>query len=160
MLVASYRNTEAGISERTATARAEEYWRRKRYQERQQEEELAKLAARELRQQQALEQTRALRAELSAKLGKVILPRITYAEIERRACKVFKCKRADIKGNRRNREIVIARQFIAYWAVRRTSLALAQIGRLMDRDHSTVLHSKGVYAKKRAAMGRTLRQVR
>lgn len=160
MLAYYGKNTEAGIAQRSAAARAEEYWRIKHEKERQQEEELARLKSREEYQRQMLERTQAMRAELSAKIGERILPRISYAEIERRACKLFKCTRADIRSERRSRDIVFVRQFIAYWTARRTSLSLPQIGKLMSRDHTTVLHGKNRYRDIRGKMGRQLRQVR
>ncbi len=126
------------------------------------EQEFARMQKREEFQARQLEQTRAMRDELAQRLGMTTAtPRMTYAEIERRACKLFKCTKSDIRSNRRHRDIVFVRQFIAYWACRRTNLSLPMIGRLMGgRDHTTCLHHKRVYPTRRAAMGRFLRQVR
>lgn len=160
MYAVSARNTDNGIQERRAAARVEEHYRRKRELQRLHEEELERLKDRELYQQQQLDRTRAMRAELAEKLGEKISPRMTYAEIERRACNLFKCKRADIRSDRRHRDIVFARQFIAYWSFRLTSLSSPQIGKFMKRDHTSILHGKDTYVVKRAKMGRYLREVR
>ncbi len=84
-----------------------------------------------------------------------------FQRIVRRAVKVFGVSVSLIKSQRRSRQIVLARQFIMYWAVRTTSLSLPQIGKLMGgRDHTTVLHGKKAYVVKRASMSRTLRKAR
>jgi chromosomal replication initiation ATPase DnaA len=102
--------------------------------------------------------SRAMAAELRAQ---GIRFRPTYASLEARACRVFHVKPSQIRSNRRHREIVFARQFVMYWAVRLTKLSLPQIGRLMGgRDHTTVLHGKSIYPEKRAKMGRNLRSAR
>lgn len=85
----------------------------------------------------------------------------TFAMIEAKAIKLFGISKRELRSNRRNREIVFARQFIMYWTARLTEMSLPQIGRLMGgRDHTTVLHGKGAYVKKRASMGRSLKPAR
>ena len=75
--------------------------------------------------------------------------------------KLFRVTRSELNSNRRNRELVFARQFIMYWACRLTHLSLPQIGKLMGgRDHTTAMHGRNTYPVKRAKMGRTLRPVR
>lgn len=83
-----------------------------------------------------------------------------YASIEERACKVFKVTRNELRSDRRNAHVVLARQFVMYWVCRLTELSLPQTGRFMGRDHTTVLHGRKNYIKKRAEMGRNLRSVR
>jgi chromosomal replication initiation ATPase DnaA len=95
------------------------------------------------------------------KPDRIVVHRSVFQRIEARACKVFKIRPVALKSNRRNQEIVLARQFVMYWALRLTSLSTVQVGRLMGgRDHTTVLHGKKEYQRKRAKMGRTLRSVR
>lgn len=77
--------------------------------------------------------------------------KITYKEIERWVCRVTGFKRLDIISERRSRELVLARQAIAYLAVVYTTLSMPQIGRLMGgRDHTTILHAYRTYPVKRA----------
>lgn len=84
-----------------------------------------------------------------------------FATIVERAIRVFKISRVELFSDRRVKRIVDARQFVMYWACRRTTLSLPHIGRkLGGRDHTTVLHGKDAYVRKRAAMGRTLRKAR
>lgn len=84
-----------------------------------------------------------------------------FQRVVQRAVKLFRIPVSLIKSQRRSRDIVLARQFIMYWAVRTTNLSLPQIGKLMGgRDHTTVLHGKKAYVSKRKAMGRTLRRAR
>jgi chromosomal replication initiation ATPase DnaA len=89
-----------------------------------------------------------------------------YDRIEAYACLLFDVKAADIKGKGRTAHIVFARQFIAYWVRRRIKtadgkpLSYPQIGRKMGgRDHTTSLHAARTYPKKRAKVGRKLREI-
>jgi len=85
----------------------------------------------------------------------------SFDQIIRRICRAMRISTLELLSDRRNSEIVLARQAIFYWACRRTRLSLPEIGRKMGgRDHTTVLHGKRVYPKKRAAMGRYLKETR
>lgn len=87
--------------------------------------------------------------------------RHSYAEIEQRAVRLFNVTQIEIRSNRRNAGIVIARQFIMYWATRLTTFSMPAIGRMMGgRDHTTILHGRRAYVQKRAAQGRKLREAR
>jgi chromosomal replication initiation ATPase DnaA len=58
------------------------------------------------------------------------------------ACAVFDLPRAALTGPSRAQHIVEARQAVMLALRRRTSLSLAEIGKLFDgRDHSTVTYS-------------------
>jgi chromosomal replication initiation ATPase DnaA len=109
----------------------------------------------EHRRQENIERSLAMVAELRSQ---GIRYRQTYRVIEARACRLFRVKQSEIRSDRRHREIVFARQFVMYWAVRLTKLSLPQIGRLMGgRDHTTIIHGRDVYPEKRVKMGRYLR---
>ncbi len=93
----------------------------------------------------------------------------TYAEIERRFCAVgwktptgtrVPYSHRDIAGQCRHRELALIRQAIMYWTARLTGMSYPAIGRLMKKDHTTVLYGKDSYIAKRAKQGRTLREVR
>ena len=64
----------------------------------------------------------------------------SYRRIEARFLKVFGFTRSQLLSKRRDQEIVMCRHCIVYWTVRLTSLSLPQIGRLMDRDHTSIIH--------------------
>lgn len=82
----------------------------------------------------------------------------TYALIEKRICRALKITRADILSTSRKTALVFARQAIMYWTCRLTERTLPEIGRLMGGfDHTTILHGRRVYPKKRAKMSRNLR---
>lgn len=82
----------------------------------------------------------------------------TFSQIEARALRLFRLTRNELRSNRRDKDLVFARQFIMYWTARLTQLSLPLIGRLMGgRDHTTILHGRLAYAEKRGRMGRTLR---
>lgn len=86
-----------------------------------------------------------------------MIPRTTFQKIERRAVLTFGIRLLHIRGQSRKRDVVLVRQFICYWACRRTAFSLPQIGRLLGgRDHTTVIHSVNAYRAKRARMGRHL----
>lgn len=65
-----------------------------------------------------------------------------------------------ILSPRRSQDVVMARQAVMYWCVRMTTKSYPQIGRFLQRDHTTVLHAAKAYVAKRAAMGRKLREAR
>ena len=84
--------------------------------------------------------------------------RATVHQIARRFSKATGVSLKDIKGTSRERNIVIVRHAIIYWARRRTPSSLPQIARFLGgRDHTTSLHAVRTYPQKRAAMGRHLR---
>lgn len=154
----AFRATERGIRERNAAGIALERATRLAAQRASYEAELAEHERIERIRAAALERAIAYANELK-QAGFRYRPSI--AEIERRACRVFGVTRSELHSNRRFRSIVIAKQFVMYWAVRLTPLSLPQIGRLMGGfDHTTVVHGSNIYPQKRAKMGRCLRAVR
>lgn len=158
MQMYAYRATERGIQERSAGAVAAERTLRLVNQRAAYEAELAERARIERIRSEAIERAAAYSRELKA-AGHRYRP--TIAEIERRACRAFGVTRSELHSRRRFRSIVLAKQFVMYWAVRLTPLSLPQIGRLMGGlDHTTCLHGKRAYPEKRAKMGRYLRPTR
>ena len=84
-----------------------------------------------------------------------------FERIMKRAIVVFKVTRREIESTRRTDRVVLARQFVMYWAYRLTRLSYPQIGaRLGGKDHTTILHGARTYVNKRKAMKRTLRPAR
>lgn len=57
------------------------------------------------------------------------------------ACEVFGVSIEDLLSKCREREIVVARQAIALIATQ-CGMSLDQIGTVMNRDHTTILHSR------------------
>jgi chromosomal replication initiator protein len=68
--------------------------------------------------------------------------KINYVDnIIKEICKFYSLSYEDITSKSRKREIVKAR-FIAIYLIRtETDYVLSQIGKLFNRDHSTILHS-------------------
>lgn len=179
MFVAQYRNTERGaqavIMKRLEDARAQKEAaeaRTRRVESELAQERVAKVRAQsaawkarlqlsesaQIASEEAAERARRA-AEIRASTG--IKYKHTFAELERRACKLFKLSKRELYSSRRHRSVAFARQFLMYWASRLTGLSLPKIGRLMgNRDHTTVLWGKKIYPKKRSEMGRNLREVR
>ena len=158
MFAVASRNTERGIRARNFALEEAARQERIRIQRELWEKRIAEANRLAENRRIAAEKAEAMVRELRA----AGIPfRHTYREIERRACDLFGLLPSELRSNRRNREVVFARQFVMYWAARLTRLSLPQIGRLMGgRDHTTILHGKRVYTDKRAAMGRHLRVVR
>lgn len=151
MLAFASHNTERGIRNRAA-----------------ERERQARIAAEIAHRELMLRQT-AASFQTSASISFVLRDRWTapprvikskFRRIEERACRIFRVSPSAIRSERRNRELATARQFIMYWAVRRTDLSYPLIGRLLGRDHTTIMHGREAYQKKRAKQGRTLRAVR
>jgi chromosomal replication initiation ATPase DnaA len=84
-----------------------------------------------------------------------------FSTIMLRICRALDIRKDELLSNRRNREVVMARHAIMYWACRLTRMSLPEIGRrLGGRDHTTILHGRDTYPIKRQRMGRTLRPVK
>lgn len=83
----------------------------------------------------------------------------SYSTVERRICKALKVTKDQIHSVSRKRNVTLARQAVMYWAYRSSGLSLEEIGRRINRDHTSVLYGKQVYPEKRKAMGRRLRSV-
>jgi chromosomal replication initiation ATPase DnaA len=162
MYVAAYRNTVAGSQAIIAQRkRAAEIMRQE--EERQARERAARIEAQNTAMREAEADLARRAEELNRELAKLqgTVVRVTVARIEARICRALNVSRKDVRSDRRNREIVLARQAIMYWSARRTRFSLPQIGKFMGGlDHTTVLHGKKAYVEKRAKMGRTLRQAR
>lgn len=137
--------------------------RRKQEKERERQQKIAaEIAAERAEQVLVLDEwrVRALAAERELRAAGIV-PKRRIGAIIWRACRVFKLTRADIIGTDQTRHLVNARQFVMYWAVRRTNMSRPQIGReLGRRDHTTILHGESAYVAKRAKQGRTLRKAR
>jgi len=109
------------------------------------------------RAKEEIEAKKAARDIDPLKAVREMIPRSEFQRIERRAALVFGIRLIHIKGESRKRNVVLARQFIYYWACRRTSLSTPQIGRLLGgRDHTSCLAGVHSYRAKRARMGRFL----
>lgn len=86
--------------------------------------------------------------------------RTTFDEILNRISRATGISRAAIISPTRAKPVVFARMAVCYWARRKTHLSLPQIGnRLGGRDHTTILWSIRSYPARRAAQGRTLKEV-
>lgn len=159
-ILLSYRHTEAGTRAIVAKRLAEE---RRRLMA---EKEAKEAAERALAESKAIWE-RAINARIAAaRTAEALMRRQkpfqhTYRSIEARAMRVFGVTRAELNSQRRNREIIPARQFIMYWCCRVTAMSMPQIGNMMGgRDHTTVLKGRRAYVAKRAKMGRCLREPR
>lgn len=87
--------------------------------------------------------------------------RTNFDRIVQRLCRVFQVSVIDLNSDRRDRAAARARHAIYYWTWRLTRLSAPQIGRrLGNRDHTTVLYGVTAYQRKRAQMGRHLRELR
>lgn len=107
--------------------------------------------------------TIAVNAELAVRCrqDKHMRYRARFERIVVRFCRVFDVDVMEIISDRRGLRTVHARQAIYYWAWRITPLSAVQIGkRLGGRDHTTVLAGVSAYQRKRAQMGRHLRELR
>ena len=61
----------------------------------------------------------------------------------------YKVKPEDIKGPRRFKDLVLARQEVYFYAATNTNLSMSSIGRIIgDRDHSTVISGIVAHCKR------------
>ena len=70
-------------------------------------------------------------------------------EIVAAVCKVYRVSDTDLLSERRTQPIAFYRQIAMYLCCRLTFHGLPSIGRLFNRDHTTVLHARDTIAQKR-----------
>jgi chromosomal replication initiator protein len=70
----------------------------------------------------------------------VARPPISVAHIQAAVCDHFGLRMSDMASARRGRDIAHPRQLAMYLAKTMTAKTLPTIGRLFDRDHTTVMH--------------------
>jgi hypothetical protein len=75
-------------------------------------------------------------------------PRI--GDIKRAACQYFNIEMVDLDSARRTLKLVYPRQLVMFLAKTKTGKSLPEIGRRLQRDHTTVLH--GVRKIERSVM--------
>ena len=82
-------------------------------------------------------------------VGIVEIPKTTFSinpidafnEMVDLCSKIFGISENNILGRSRKRPYVVARQIIAYILRKKYNLTLSRIGKLMNRDHSTIVHN-------------------
>ena len=70
-------------------------------------------------------------------------------QIQDASCAYFKVTRLEMMSYRRQRTICIARKVAMYLACEVTQRSLTEIGRMFQRDHTTVMHSRNAIAHER-----------
>lgn len=69
-----------------------------------------------------------------------IVPEKIVGEI----CKHYRVSQSQIASKYRGRDIAFVRQLTAEVLRQRTELSLSQIGKIVNRDHTTIIHGKKV----------------
>lgn len=82
------------------------------------------------------------------------------AEIIDAACLAFDVNLNDVMSHRRHRPAARARQAAMFLAKEMTPLSLSQIGRRLNRDHTTVLHATREVPRLMAADAGLARRIR
>jgi len=78
----------------------------------------------------------------------VVQERWTMREIADLVCITHGITRTELEGYSREKRFVLARQQFCYWARSLTACSLPQIAAVINRDHTTVLHSINKYGSK------------
>ena len=68
-------------------------------------------------------------------------PQMTVESIINKVCKKYGLSEEDIKGRKKTKEIAMARHICIYIIRKMTELSLPAIGRVLGRDHTTVMSS-------------------
>ncbi|MFN3387482.1 MAG: helix-turn-helix domain-containing protein [Allosphingosinicella sp.] len=79
-----------------------------------------------------------------------VRPRRTVAEVVLLVSSEFGVSRAELVSEHRGREIAHPRQVVMYLASQVTPASLPQIGRRLNRDHTTVMHGIRAVRKRMA----------
>ncbi|MBO5783278.1 MAG: chromosomal replication initiator protein DnaA, partial [Clostridia bacterium] len=75
---------------------------------------------------------------------------VTPEAIIKSVCSYYKVTKTELLGKHKKQEVVRARQICAYLMCEMLSLPLVNVGKLLSRDHATVIHSRnkiGEYIK-------------
>lgn len=83
-----------------------------------------------------------------------------YEHVEAIVARATGISARELRSESRARHLILPRQCLMYWARRRLNISFPLLGRLMCRDHSTVLYGTRSYIAKRRAKGRRLYEVR
>lgn len=73
-------------------------------------------------------------------------PRITITQIQQATAEHFGIPLHKLRGSQRMRKFVRPRQIAMYLACELTEKSLPQIGRIFDRDHTTIIHGRDLIA--------------
>ena len=85
--------------------------------------------------------------------------RIALDDTCRRICKALNVRRGAVMSSTRQRDVVFARQAVMYWLMRKYNYSCSEVGRIMIRDHTSVISGVAAYVQKRELMGRKLSSV-
>lgn len=66
----------------------------------------------------------------------------TFAKLQKGVIRQFSVTKEELNGKCRDRRLVMARTILAGLARKHTDLSYPQLGRLMNRDHTTVIESR------------------
>ena len=72
---------------------------------------------------------------------------VTPEAIIKSVCAYYKITKSDLLGKNKKQEVVRARQICAYLMCDMLSLPLINVGKLLARDHATVIHSRNKVAE-------------
>lgn len=67
---------------------------------------------------------------------------VTPEAVIKSVCSYYKISKSDLLGKNKKQEIVRARQICAYLMCEMLSLPLVNVGKLLARDHATIIHSR------------------
>ena len=74
--------------------------------------------------------------------------RITSEKIIEVTARYFEIDEDELKSTKRNKEILLPRQVAMYIMKEKTDITVTSIGKIFDKDHSTVLNAIGKIRKK------------
>lgn len=73
--------------------------------------------------------------------SRVALDRVRFADVESAVCVVFQVTGVELRSAKRGGKALIARHAVFYIAAKLTTMSIAQMGRLLQRDHTSVLNA-------------------
>ena len=88
------------------------------------------------------------RSCISELLGGAEPVNVTLDKIFNAVCQKYDVKKADLTGSRRTKELALARHITIYLIRNITDMSLPNIGKIFNRDHSTVLSSVSIIESK------------
>jgi chromosomal replication initiator protein len=74
---------------------------------------------------------------------------VTFMDIRRAVCSHYGVSWDEVRSDRRDHKYMIPRHVIAWLAYSMTGATLPGLGRLLNRDHTTILHAVANAAPKR-----------
>lgn len=94
-----------------------------------------------IKEVEAFKKTLCEKYKIDLKVGVEISGRINHKSLLKKAAPFFECTYTDLVSDSRNGNLIKCRKFLTLYIRNELKLSYTYIGKLLNRDHSTIVHS-------------------